>query len=44
MKLSGHDSLKTRRTLSVAGKTYTYYSIKAAAAAVGLDDLADPQT
>ncbi|HWK46784.1 MAG TPA: aconitate hydratase AcnA [Stellaceae bacterium] len=39
MKLSGHDTLKTRRTLTVGGKTYTYFNIKAAAAAVGLDNL-----
>jgi aconitate hydratase len=29
----GHDTLKTKRTLSVDGKSYTYYSLEAAAAA-----------
>jgi aconitate hydratase len=34
---TGHDSLKTRRTLSAAGRDYDYFSIKAAAEAVGAD-------
>ncbi|MBL8806124.1 MAG: aconitate hydratase AcnA [Rhodospirillales bacterium] len=33
MPTFGHDTLKTKRTLSVDGKTYTYYSLEAAAAA-----------
>ncbi|MBL0929349.1 MAG: aconitate hydratase AcnA [Alphaproteobacteria bacterium] len=33
MSAFGTDTLKTRRTLSVDGKTYTYYSLEAAAAA-----------
>ncbi|MBL8669076.1 MAG: aconitate hydratase AcnA, partial [Alphaproteobacteria bacterium] len=31
----GHDSLKTRRTLKVGSKSYEYYSIEAAQAAIG---------
>ena len=34
----GHDSLNTRRTLSVGGKEYDYYSLDAAQAA-GLGDV-----
>jgi len=33
MSAFGNDTLKTRRTLTVDGKTYTYYSLEAAAAA-----------
>ncbi|MFM8799056.1 MAG: aconitate hydratase AcnA [Tagaea sp.] len=33
MPAFGQDTLKTRRTLTVDGKTYTYYSLEAAAAA-----------
>ncbi len=33
MSAFGNDTLKTRRTLSVDGKTYTYYSLEAAASA-----------
>ena len=33
----GHDTAKTRKTLSVNGKSYAYYSIKAAEQA-GLGD------
>jgi aconitate hydratase len=33
MSAFGSDTLKTRRTLTVDGKTYTYYSLEAAAAA-----------
>ena len=36
---TGTDTLKTRRTLSVKGKKYDYFSIKAAEKA-GLGDLA----
>ncbi len=35
MKSIGRDSLNTQRTLSVAGKTYTYFSIPEAAKAIG---------
>ncbi|MCP5368678.1 MAG: aconitate hydratase AcnA [Hyphomicrobiales bacterium] len=38
MSAFGHDSLNTRRTLSVAGKDYAYYSIPAAEQA-GLGDV-----
>ena len=38
MTTSGHDSLKTRRTLSVNGKAYDYFSLPAAAEA-GLGDI-----
>jgi aconitate hydratase len=37
MTTTGHDSLKTRRTLSAGGREYDYFSIKAAAEAVGAD-------
>jgi aconitate hydratase len=35
MKSIGRDSLNTQRTLAVAGKTYTYFSIPEAAKAIG---------
>ena len=35
MKSVGHDSLKTARTLTVQGKTYTYFSLPEAAKAIG---------
>ena len=35
MKSVGHDSLNTRRTLSVAGHTYTYFSLPEAAKTIG---------
>ena len=35
MPLSGHDSLKTRRTLTVNGKSYDYFSLPAAAEKLG---------
>ena len=35
MRLSGHDSLKTRRTLTVGGKNYDYFSLPAAAEKLG---------
>jgi aconitate hydratase len=35
MTAVGHDSLKTRRTLEVNGKTYAYYSIEAAQSQIG---------
>ncbi|MCA1974611.1 MAG: aconitate hydratase, partial [Caenispirillum sp.] len=38
MPLCGHDTLKTRRTLTVGGKDYDYFSLSAAAEA-GLGDV-----
>ncbi|MBL8665031.1 MAG: aconitate hydratase AcnA [Candidatus Odyssella sp.] len=35
MRATGHDSLKTRRTLTVDGKSYEYFSLEAAAKALG---------
>ena len=35
--MTGLDSLKTRRTLNVNGKTYDYFSIPAAGGALGVD-------
>ncbi|HEY0420151.1 MAG TPA: aconitate hydratase AcnA, partial [Acetobacteraceae bacterium] len=35
MKSIGQDSLKTRRTLTVAGQTYTYFSLDEAAKTIG---------
>ena len=37
MTSTGHDSLKTRRTLTVDGSDYDYYSIEAAGQALGID-------
>ncbi|MDX2224061.1 MAG: aconitate hydratase AcnA [Rhodospirillaceae bacterium] len=37
MAISGHDSLKTRRTLTVSGKSYDYFSLTAA-----IDKIGDP--
>jgi aconitate hydratase len=37
--ITGQDSLKTRRTLTVAGKNYDYFSLEAAAQAAGLGDI-----
>ncbi|MCC7425449.1 MAG: aconitate hydratase AcnA [Alphaproteobacteria bacterium] len=37
MRMIGHDSLKTRRTLTAGGKSYDYFSIPAAAEALGKD-------
>ena len=39
MSVTGHDSLKSRRTLDVGGKQYDYFSLEAAAAAAGLGDI-----
>ena len=39
MPVTGHDSLKTRRTLTVDGKSYDYFSLDAAAQAAGLGDI-----
>jgi aconitate hydratase len=35
MKSLGHDTLKTRRTLIVGGRSYDYFSLEAAAASIG---------
>ncbi len=40
MSVTGHDSLKARRTLDVEGKRYDYFSLDAAAKAAGLGDIA----
>ena len=40
MPVTGQDSLKTRRTLIVGGKSYDYFSLEAAAQAAGLGDIA----
>ncbi len=40
MSVTGHDSLKARRTLEVEGKSYDYFSLAAAAQAAGLGDIA----
>ncbi len=39
MSVTGHDSLKARRTLKLDGKEYDYFSLEAAAKAAGLGDL-----
>ena len=39
MSVTGHDSLKARRTLDVEGKRYDYFSLDAAAKAAGLGDI-----
>ncbi|MDB5368409.1 MAG: aconitate hydratase [Rhodospirillales bacterium] len=39
MSVTGHDSLKTRRTLTVGSKSYDYFSLEAAQAAAGLGDI-----
>ncbi len=39
MSVTGQDTLKTRRTLSVEGKQYDYFSLEAAAQAAGLGDI-----
>ncbi len=39
MPVTGQDSLKARRTLTVAGKSYDYFSLAAAAQAAGLGDI-----
>jgi aconitate hydratase len=35
MTTTGHDTLKTRKTLTVGGQSYDYFSLKAAAAQIG---------
>src|SRR6476646_4276781 len=39
VSVTGHDSLKARRTLEVEGKRYDYFSLDAAAKAAGLGDI-----
>ena len=39
VSVTGHDSLKARRTLEVDGRRYDYFSLAAAADAAGLGDL-----
>ena len=39
MSVTGHDSLKARRSLEVGGKTYDYFSLAAGAQAAGFGDL-----
>ena len=39
MSVTGHDTLKARRTLEVEGKKYDYFSLHAAAKAAGLGDV-----
>jgi len=39
MPVTGHDTLKARRTLEVDGKQYDYFSLDAAAKAAGLGDI-----
>ena len=39
MSVTGHDTLKARRTLDVDGKRYDYFSLDAAAKAAGLGDI-----
>ncbi|HVB15068.1 MAG TPA: aconitate hydratase AcnA [Stellaceae bacterium] len=39
MSVTGHDTLKARRTLDVGGKRYDYFSLEAAASAAGLGDI-----
>ncbi|HTV89816.1 MAG TPA: aconitate hydratase AcnA [Stellaceae bacterium] len=40
MSVTGHDTLKARRTLDVDDRRYDYFSLDAAAAAAGLGDIA----
>jgi aconitate hydratase A / 2-methylisocitrate dehydratase len=40
LPVTGHDILKTRRTLEVGGKAYDYFSLAAGAEAAGLGDIA----
>ena len=39
MSVTGHDSLKARRTLDVEGKRYDYFSLDAAAKVAGLGNI-----
>jgi aconitate hydratase len=40
VSVTGHDTLKARRTLEVDGKRYDYFSLDTAASAAGLGDIA----
>jgi aconitate hydratase len=40
VSVTGHDTLKARRTLKVGAKSYDYFSLEAAAQAAGLGDIA----
>jgi aconitate hydratase len=40
VSVTGHDTLKARRTLDVGGRRYDYFSLEAAAAAAGIGDIA----
>jgi len=39
VSVTGHDSLKARRSLDLDGKRYDYFSLEAAAKAAGLGDI-----
>src|SRR5271163_567332 len=39
VSVTGHDTLKARRSLEVDGKRYDYFSLEAAATAAGLGDI-----
>src|SRR6516162_3429478 len=39
MSVTGHDTLKARRTLEVDGESYDYFCLDAAAKAAGLGDI-----
>jgi aconitate hydratase len=39
LSVIGHDTLKARRTITVGGKHYDYFSLEAAATAAGLGDI-----
>ena len=39
MSVTGHDTLRARRTLTVDGREYDYFSLEAAAKAAGLGDI-----
>src|SRR5258708_10865139 len=39
VSVTGNDTLKTRRTLTVDGKSYDYFSLDAAAKTAGLGDV-----
>jgi len=39
VSVTGHDTLKARRTLNVDGRNYDYFSLEAAAQAAGLGDI-----
>jgi aconitate hydratase len=39
LSITGHDTLKARRTLEVGAREYDYFSLEAAAQAAGLGDI-----